>query len=123
MIHLDFLPNRIQDHPYRDSGETVAEVKKPGGGVEQLRISAVEELPRYNESEERENAHFHSQFLQAHRAGMCSKQAQDAVAVEGRERDQVEAAQQDIEGEEYAQNGSGPVGSSCLSDCADDTSG
>src|SRR5690349_14101969 len=120
MIHRDFLLYRIHGKPYRDSGQTIAGVKQPGRGIEKLRVGAVEELPRDDESEESEPAHLHAQFLQPQGAGFRSKEAEHAVTVQRRERDQVEKAKQNIEREKDAEDRRDSVGGARLTDRAHD---
>src|ERR1700735_5537792 len=98
---------RIQDHPYRDSGEAlskaISRIEEADSRHEKIGVNAVEKLPGDHQADDRKDAHLHPEFLQPECSGFRGEQAESAIAVERRKRDQIEKTKQDIQGKEDAE--------------------
>ncbi len=110
MVHWEFLLLRIHCQPYRDSGDVITSVEKPGGAVENLGVDAREKLPGDDQPDDGKIAHLRAQLLQLQCTVFGHEEAEDAVPIERRERDQVKQPEQNIEGEKDAEDGGDPIG-------------
>jgi len=72
--------------------------------VEEGFVVHVEESPAEEEADDGESSDFGAEFVEFEGSGFGGEEAQDAVAIEGREGDQVEDSEEEVEGEEDAQD-------------------
>src|SRR5947208_1311202 len=96
---------RIHSQPDRDSGEAIKSVYQADSGHQHRLVNQVEKPPAEQQSDNRVPAHFDPPFLKFQGSGFAGEKPQNAVAIERRKRQQVEAAEQDVEGEKDAQDG------------------
>src|SRR5579863_543846 len=98
------LITRIHLHLDRDSGQSIAEIDSPDTCHQERVVNHVQQTPSDEHADDGKTADPDPPFVEFQSAGFGGEEPEDAVAIERRKREQVEAAEQQIEGEEHAEN-------------------